>query len=117
MWRCRGHRERRRTTSQTLENAALRVDLRSARAALWLLDDAAGIAGATTSNTHVSLVDAVHNHYADRLLKRHLEAGGQFDAPHHLRRLFLHMGVDLGPGVVLRGDDQILQYFRLRRDD
>ncbi len=35
---------------------------------MWLLDDAAGIAGATTPNTHVSLVDAVHKHYADRLL-------------------------------------------------
>ncbi len=61
------HRERRQTTSQALENATLRVDQGYVNAASRALDDAPGIAGAPAPNTLVSLVDADHKHYSDRL--------------------------------------------------
>ncbi len=62
------HRKRRQTTSQGLENAALRVGQTGAIAASRRLADAHGIACSSAPNTRACLADAVHDQYSDRLL-------------------------------------------------
>ncbi len=66
--RCRAHRKRCQTTSQGLENAALRVGQTDAIAASRSLADAHRIACASAPNTRVCLADAAHDQYSDRLL-------------------------------------------------
>ncbi len=72
--RCRWHRERRRTTFQGPEYAALSGRPRMPERRVAKAWRCPGIAGASAPNSRASWVDAVHEHYPDRLLSSPLVA-------------------------------------------